>query len=59
MDAKTNTLQGKMELDLNTLMHKKDMEALGESYSLMGSTGGLASVKLTCTLRVWFIFFLI
>ena len=45
-------------MDLNVLFAKRELEALGEEFPLMGSAGGLASIKLTITMRVIFPLFL-
>lgn len=51
-DKKTETIQGKLELDLNILLKNEKMEVMGEEYSLSGSTGGMATVKLNLSLRI-------
>ncbi|XP_076060225.1 extended synaptotagmin-like protein 2 isoform X8 [Oratosquilla oratoria] len=53
IDQKTGQVQGKAEIDLNTLLREKSLEIVGEEYILSGASGGLASVKLTLTLRVF------
>lgn len=52
IDHKTNQLQGKIELDLNVLLKERNLEMLNEDHSLSGASGGLASLKLSLTLRV-------
>lgn len=54
IDQKTNQRQGKLEMDLNTLLKEKNLEKIGEEYSLTGASGGLATIKLNMTLRVSF-----
>lgn len=52
VDQKTNTVQGKLELDLNMLLKEKNLEIVSEDYSLSGASGGLAAIKLSLTLRI-------
>ncbi|XP_068219497.1 extended synaptotagmin-2-B [Palaemon carinicauda] len=52
IDQKTSAVQGKLELDLNLLLKEKNLEIIGEDYSLSGASGGLAAIKLSLTLRI-------
>ncbi|KAK8754401.1 hypothetical protein OTU49_016067 [Cherax quadricarinatus] len=52
IDHKTSLVQGKIELDLNVFLKERNMEVKNEEYSLSGASGGLASLKLTLTLRI-------
>lgn len=52
VDHRNGGLQGRVEVDLNTLLQKKALEELATTYSLSGAQGGMAEIKLTITLRV-------
>ncbi|RXG73103.1 Extended synaptotagmin-2 [Armadillidium vulgare] len=52
MDQKTNQRQGKLQIDLNSLLKQKAMETIGEEFSLSGAAGGRATIKLNLTLRI-------
>ncbi|XP_069186651.1 extended synaptotagmin-2 isoform X5 [Procambarus clarkii] len=52
IDHKTSQIQGKIELDLNVLLKERNLEVKNEEYTLSGASGGLASLKLTLTLRI-------
>ncbi|KAB7501178.1 Extended synaptotagmin-2 [Armadillidium nasatum] len=52
MDQKTNQRQGKLQIDLNSLLKQKTMETIGEEFSLSGAAGGRATIKLNLTLRI-------
>lgn len=52
VDKKTDTVQGKVELDLKVLLKERNLEILNEEYSLSGASGGLAVLKLNLSLKV-------
>lgn len=52
VDKKTDTVQGRIELDLKVLLKERNLEVLNEEYALSGASGGLSVLKLNLSLKV-------